>query len=131
MEQLVTEALGENWICTSLIASISLQGGVPQALHQDQDIALDSRSPLTINILTPITDIDETNGGTLVIPGSHLVLSDAVRNQKPVGKLPPAINIDAKAGTMIITDGRLLHSTGINHTKTHASSCLMACNTLL
>ena len=118
LEQLVTEALGENWICTSLIASISLQGGVPQALHQDQDIALDSRSPLTINILTPITDIDETNGGTLVIPGSHLVLSDAVRNQKPVGKLPPAINIDAKAGTMIITDGRLLHSTGINHTKT-------------
>ena len=117
VEQLVTEALGENWISTSLIASISLAGGVPQALHQDQDIALDSRSPLTINILTPITDIDETNGGTLVIPGSHITLSDAVRQQKPVGKLPPAINIDAKAGTMIITDGRLLHSTGINHTK--------------
>ena len=116
VEQLVTEALGANWICTSLIASISLQGGVPQALHQDQDLALDSRSPLTINILTPITDMDETNGGTLVIPGSHLVLSAAVRNQSPVGKLPPAINIDAKAGTMIITDGRLLHGTGINHT---------------
>lgn len=118
VEQMITEALGENWICTSLIASISLEGGVPQALHQDQDIALDSRSPLTINILTPITDIDETNGGTLVIPGSHRILSDAIREQKPVGKLPPAINIDAKAGTMIITDGRLLHSTGINHTAT-------------
>ena len=117
VEQLVTEALGPNWICTSLIASISLEGGVPQALHQDQDIALDSRSPITINILTSITDIDETNGGTLVIPSSHLVLSDAVRNQKSVGKLPPAINIDAKAGTMIITDGRLLHSTGVNHTE--------------
>lgn len=118
IEQLVTELLGENWICNSLIASVSLEGGVPQALHQDQDIALDSRSPLTINIMTVITDIDETNGGTLVIPGSHIVLSDAVRNQQPVGKLPPAINLDAKAGTMIITDGRLLHSTGINHTKT-------------
>jgi ectoine hydroxylase-related dioxygenase (phytanoyl-CoA dioxygenase family) len=118
IEQLVTEALGANWICTSLIASISIKGGAPQALHQDQDIALDSRSPITINILTPITDIDEVNGGTLVIPGSHLVLSEAVRNQTPVGKLPPAINIDAKAGTMIITDGRLLHSTGINHTET-------------
>ena len=116
VEQLITEALGPNWICASLIASISLQGGVPQALHQDQDIALDSRSPLTINILTPITDIDETNGGTLVIPGSHLILSAAMRNQNPVGKLPPAINIDAKAGTMIITDGRLLHGTGINNT---------------
>ena len=70
VEQVVTEALGPNWICTSLIAAISLKGGVPQALHQDQDIALDSRSPLTVNILTAITDIDETNGGTLVIPAA-------------------------------------------------------------
>jgi ectoine hydroxylase-related dioxygenase (phytanoyl-CoA dioxygenase family) len=118
IEQLVTEALGAGWICTSLIAAVSLEGGVPQALHQDQNNALDSRSPMTINILTPITDVDETNGGTLVIPGSHIVLSEAVRMNKPVGRLPPAINIDAKAGTMVITDGRLLHGTGINHTKT-------------
>ena len=116
VEQIITEALGPNWISTSLIAAISLEGGVPQALHQDQDLSLDSRSPLTINVLTTITDVDETNGGTLVIPGSHSVLSDAVREKKPVGKLPPAINIEAKAGTMIITDGRLLHGTGINHT---------------
>ena len=117
IEQLVTEALGPGWICTSLIAAISLEGGVPQALHQDQNNALDSRTPMSINILTPITDVDETNGGTLVIPGSHLVLSEAMRANKPVGKLPPAINIDARAGTMVITDGRLLHGTGINHTK--------------
>ncbi len=117
LEQLVTEALGPGWICTSLIASISLKGGVPQALHQDQNNALDSRSPTSINILTAITDIDEANGGTLVIPGSHLVLSEAMRANKPVGKLPPAINMDAKAGTVVITDGRLLHGTGINHTE--------------
>lgn len=116
VEQIVTEALGPNWISTSLIAAISLKGGVPQALHQDQDLALDSKSPLTINILTPITDIDESNGGTLVIPGSHRILSEALRAEQPVGKLPPAINMDAEAGTMIITDGRLLHGTGINHT---------------
>ena len=116
VEQLVTEALGPGWICTSLIAAISLQGGVPQALHQDQNNSLDSRSPMSLNILTAITDVDEKTGGTLVIPGSHTVLADAVRAGKPVGKLPPAINIDAKAGTMVITDGRLLHGTGINHT---------------
>ena len=89
---------------------------MPQALHQDQDIALDSRSPLTVNVMTIITDVDETNGGTLIIPGSHRVLSDAVRAREPVGKLPPTINLDAPAGTIVITDGRLLHSTGINHT---------------
>jgi ectoine hydroxylase-related dioxygenase (phytanoyl-CoA dioxygenase family) len=118
VEQLVTEALGPGWICTSLIAAISLRGGVPQALHQDQSHALDSRSPMTINLLTAISDVDETNGGTLLIPGSHLALSQAVREGKPVGKLPPAINLDAQAGTMVITDGRLLHGTGINHTDT-------------
>ncbi|MBL6814410.1 MAG: phytanoyl-CoA dioxygenase family protein [Pseudomonadales bacterium] len=116
VEQLVTEALGPGWICTSLIAAISLQGGVPQALHQDQNNNLDSRSPMSVNILTTITDVDDKTGGTLVIPGSHSVLANAVRAGKPVGKLPPAINIDAKAGTMVITDGRLLHGTGINHT---------------
>ena len=116
VEQLVTEALGPGWICTSLIAAISLQGGVPQALHQDQNNNLDSRSPMSVNILTAITDVDEKTGGTLVIPGSHTVLADAVRAGKPVGKVPPAINMDAKAGTMVITDGRLLHGTGINHT---------------
>ena len=117
IEQLITEALGPDWICTSLIGAISLKGGVPQALHQDQSNALDARSPMSVNILTPVTDVDEASGGTLVIPASHLVLSEALRANKPVGKLPPAINIDAKAGTMVITDGRLLHGTGINHTE--------------
>ena len=126
VEQLVTEALGKGWICASLIASISLKGGVPQALHQDQNNALDSRSPTSINILTPITDIDENNGGTLLIPGSHLVLSEAVRENKPVGKLPPAINLDAKSGTVVIIDGRLLHGTGVNHTDTPRTVMLNA-----
>ncbi len=118
IEQLITEALGAGWICSSLIAAISVKGGVPQALHQDQDNNLDSHSPMSINILTAISDVDEVNGGTLVIPGSHLAVSEALRNHKPVGKLPPAINIDAKGGAMIITDGRLLHGTGVNHTET-------------
>jgi len=117
VEQLLTECLGPGWICTSLIAAISLKGGVPQALHQDQHgIAPESRHPMIVNALTCVTDVDETTGGTLVIPGSHLVLSEAARSGRPVGRLPPAINLDAKAGTMVLTDGRLLHGTGVNHT---------------
>lgn len=118
IEQLVDEALGTGWICTSLIAAIAVQGGVPQALHQDQGLAPESRHPLTVNLLTPLTDIDERTGGTLLIPGSHRVLADAARTGQPVGKLPPAINLDAEAGTIVIIDGRVLHGTGINHTDT-------------
>lgn len=116
VEQLIGEALGPGWICSSLIAAIAVRGGVPQALHQDQGLQPESRHPLTINVLTPITDIDERNGGTLVIPGSHRVLADAARSGEPVGKLGPAINVDAKAGTMVLIDGRVLHGTGINRT---------------
>ena len=116
VEQLVTEAIGPGWICTSLIGAISLKGGVPQALHQDQGNDLDAINPMTINLLIAITDLHETNGGTLIIPGSHTILAEALRKGEPVGKLPPAINIDAKAGTVVITDGRILHGTGINHT---------------
>ena len=43
---LLTEAMGPDWISTSLIGAISLEGGVPQALHQDQGIWSDSR-PMT------------------------------------------------------------------------------------
>ena len=118
VEQLVTEALGAGWISTSMIAALSMEGGVPQALHQDQGVDLDSRSPMSVNVLTAVTAIDETNGGTLIIPGSHLVLSDAVREGRPVGKLPPAINLDAPAGTTVIIEGRMLHGTGINRTDT-------------
>ncbi|MFT5531045.1 MAG: ectoine hydroxylase-related dioxygenase (phytanoyl-CoA dioxygenase family) [Candidatus Poriferisodalaceae bacterium] len=116
VEQLLTEALGVDWICTSLISAIALKGGVPQALHQDQSDSPETKHPTLVNLLTAITDIDETTGGTLIIPGSHRVLSEAMRTGEPVGKLPPAINLEAKAGTMALVDGRLLHGTGINHT---------------
>jgi len=116
IEQLMTEALGAGWICTSLIAAMSLKGGVPQALHQDQGDSAEALAPTLVNTLTAITDVDEANGGTLLIPGSHRILSEAMRERRPVGKLPPAINLDAPAGSITLTDGRILHGTGINHT---------------
>ena len=60
-------------------------------------------------------DINEKNGGTLVIPGSHRILIEAGSGGK-VGKLPPAINLEAKAGTVMLFDGRMLHGTGVNRT---------------
>ena len=69
---------------------------------------------MSVNVLSCITDVDETNGGTLVIPASHRFLSAAFRNGTPVGKLPPCINVDAPAGSMVLTHGHLLHGTGHN-----------------
>ena len=66
---------------------------------------------MSLNVLTPITDVDEKNGGTLLIPGSHLIISEAMRAGTPVGKLPPAINLDARNQPALFELARLLAAT--------------------
>lgn len=53
--------------------------------------------------------------GTLVVPGSHNLISE-VGAGNPVGPLPPAINAECPAGTVVMFEGRLLHGTGVNKT---------------
>jgi len=50
-----------------------------------------------------------------VIPGSHRAFIEAGTGGA-IGKLPPTINLEAKAGTIMLFDGRLLHGTGVNRT---------------
>ena len=46
-----------------------------------------------------------------VVPGSHKLISE-VGAGNPVGPLPPAINAECPAGTVVMFEGRLLHGTG-------------------
>ena len=61
-------------------------------------------------------DVDDHNGGTLLIPGSHKILAEAGSGGE-VGELPPTVNLEARAGTLLIFDGRLLHGTGANRSE--------------
>lgn len=63
-----------------------------------------------------LDDVGPANGGTLVIPGSHLVVSQAASGE-PIPDLPPPINVVAKRGTIMLFDHRLLHGTGVNRTR--------------
>ena len=72
-------------------------------------------APVLTNTMYIPQDINEENGGTLLIPGSHRILAEAGSGGE-VGKLPPAINLEARAGTLLVFDGRLLHGTGANRT---------------
>lgn len=62
-----------------------------------------------------LDDVGPKNGGTLVIPGSHVVVSQAPPGHA-IPELPPPINVVAKRGTIMLFDHRLLHGTGVNHT---------------
>ena len=118
IENFLNETLGTGWICHSFLANGAEKGYYPQVLHLDQSPLspwITEEAPALVNTLYIPQDVNEENGGTLIIPGSHKNIIKAGSNGK-IGKLPPAINLEARAGTVMLFDGRLLHGTGVNHT---------------
>ncbi|KAI9006824.1 hypothetical protein DFJ74DRAFT_712174 [Hyaloraphidium curvatum] len=115
IEQLVSDTIGADFLCSSFIAIIAGTNNIPQQPHQDQACApLQVReAPLTCNTMFLLDEFRADNGGTLLIPGSHLLLSKSLSIDQP---LPPAINLEAPAGTACVFEGRLLHGAGINRT---------------
>ncbi len=118
IEQLMDETLGKGWICHSFLAIGSDPGGYPQGLHIDQGPLLPwltEEAPALLNTMYVPQAVNEENGGTLFIPGSHKLLVAAGTGGQ-VGKLPPPVNLEAPAGTVMLFDGRILHGTGVNRT---------------
>jgi hypothetical protein len=119
IEQLLDETLGKGWICHSFLSNGADPGGHPQTLHTDQGPLLPwvtEEAPALVNTMFIPQDVDDVNGGTLIIPGSHRAFIEA-GSGGAVGKLPPAVNLEAKAGTIMVFDGRVLHGTGINRSE--------------
>ncbi|NCF33573.1 MAG: hypothetical protein GWP50_08390 [Proteobacteria bacterium] len=116
IERLISESIGERFLMSSFIAIITNKYNLPQGLHQDQAIApfQDTAAPYTCNTMFILDDMGPHNGGTLVVPGSHKLLSAPGTGQPITTPLPPAINLTARAGTVMIFEGRLLHGTGVN-----------------
>lgn len=114
IEHLLDEMLGSGWHHLSNLANISFPGCHPQAMHQDQGLAgsyqfLDA--PILVNTIYVLQDVDEINGGTLIVPGSH---QRYIEGNGTFGKLPPPINLEAPAGTIMLMDGRVLHGGAVN-----------------
>jgi ectoine hydroxylase-related dioxygenase (phytanoyl-CoA dioxygenase family) len=117
IERLLDEALGRSWYAYSFVGTIAYPGCHPQALHQDQAAMHPFQTleaPVLVNTMYVLQDVDDRNGGTLIVPGSHRTIASA-GNAKPVpATFPPAINLEAPAGTALVFDGRILHGTGAN-----------------
>ena len=118
IEQLNKELLGQGHYAYSFASNIARPGSYPQNLHQDSGAIhpiQTPHAPILVNTVYIMQDVSEVNGGTLVIPTSHRIVSNT-RPGEEVGPLPPAVNVEAKGGTVMLMDGRLLHGTGVNHT---------------
>jgi len=124
IEQLLDEAVGSGWNHLSFISNISYPGCHPQGLHQDQTLIAPYHfpdAPLLVNTIYVLQDIDEVNGGTLVVPGSHRPgEGGSLGFGRPAegaafGAVPHPINLEARAGTIVLLDGRVLHGGAVNH----------------
>ena len=134
--------IGNEFQLSSHGANIARQGGVKMPLHTDQwwmpapvDPASDqllvgsltrtrfSAAPESsprliapaacVNVLWMLCDISEENGGTRLVPGSHL----SGREPTPADDKPDdVVSAHAPAGSALIIDGRLWHGTGANRT---------------
>lgn len=117
IERLHDEVLGRGWNHLSFIANISFPGCHPQGLHQDQGFLapfLPQEGPVLVNTIYILQDVNEVNGGTLLIPGSHRRNG---ANDEYYGELPPCINLEAPAGTVLLMDGRVLHGGAVNRSR--------------
>lgn len=128
IEQLLNETMGPGFLMSSFLAIITQPFNNPQGLHQDQAIApfQDPVAPFTVNTMFILDDTGPHNGGTLVVPGSHKLLSAAGSGEPVEAPLPPAINLTAPAGTVMIFEGRLLHGTGVN--RSNATRAILVMN---
>lgn len=114
IDQILDEVLGREFICNSGAVAIAGPGGTPQAMHCGQSMIPKPWPPWPYECFAGflLDDFSAANGGTLVIPRSHRILSEA--GSEPLKELPPTTNVKAPAGTCLLMDGRLVHGTGTN-----------------
>ncbi|MEM7030381.1 MAG: phytanoyl-CoA dioxygenase family protein [Chloroflexota bacterium] len=136
----IDHALGEEYLLHSHTANIAKPGGVAMGLHTDQwwmpvPIPRDQEAnpvgsmtrarpnieavePIEtlppracVNVMWMINDFSPENGGTRLVPGSHLY---GRRPYKPEDKQADSIGATGPAGTAMVFDGRAWHGTGAN-----------------
>jgi ectoine hydroxylase-related dioxygenase (phytanoyl-CoA dioxygenase family) len=109
----VQEVIGWPALLSSMSANITATGGQSMILHADQGyMPRPWAGPHGVNVAWCVDDFTVANGATLYLPGSHL------GNGEGQGRLEEfrdrLVPIEAPAGSVIVMEGRLLHTNGVN-----------------
>lgn len=111
----VQTLLGPHFIISNFTANIALPGSQSMRLHSDQSIVVPEPwyHPWAINVIWCLDDVDEENGATRFIPGSHTA---RWRSELPADASERTMPFRAEAGAIVAMDGRLWHTSGANTT---------------
>ena len=112
---MVRAVIGPQFMISNFTANIARPGSRSMALHSDQSLVVPEPwlEPWAVNIIWCLTDLTFENGATLYVPGSHRwtrradVPADAAQRLRP---------FEAKAGSIVVMDGRMWHTSGANIT---------------
>jgi ectoine hydroxylase-related dioxygenase (phytanoyl-CoA dioxygenase family) len=121
--EMVAAVIGPDFCISNFTANIALPGSGSMPLHSDQSFVAPQpwAQPWSVNIIWCLTDVHAANGATCFIPGSHLWRTRADVPADAHARLTP---FEAKAGSIVVMEGRVWHTSGANVTADEERCCL-------
>lgn len=112
-------------IVSNFSANVALPGSAPMKVHSDQALIVPApwQDQWVLNVIWCLDDVRAENGGTLYLPGSHRIRT---HEDVPVNADQQMRSFSAPAGSFIVMDGRLWHSSGHNTTQDESRALLFA-----
>ena len=123
--QMVQSLLGPEFLISNFTANIARPGSKSMGLHSDQSLVVSDpwNQPWALNVIWCLTDVYFENGATLYIPESHRWRYKSEVPDNANEMLRPFV---AKAGSFVVMDGRLWHTSGANITRDQDRALLFA-----
>ena len=114
-DAIVTGLLGRDYIVSNFTANIARPGSESMVVHSDLAAVMPApwTAALSCNVIWCLTDVHPDNGATLHIPGSHRY---RVLDDLPPDPMSHMVPFEAPAGSIVVMEGRIWHTSGRNVT---------------
>ncbi len=121
----VAAALDSDVAMSNFSANIALPGSRSMNAHNDQSTVVPEPWPTrwTMNAIWCLDDVEDANGATRFLPGSHRFTCFSEVPDDPASGM---VAFEAPAGAVILMDGRLWHTSGANRTEDRERALLFA-----
>lgn len=121
--EMVRAVIGPDFCISNFTANIALPGSGSMPLHSDQSFVAPQpwAAPWSVNIIWCLTDVHAANGATCFIPGSH---HWRTRGDVPADAWSRLTPFEAEAGSVVVMEGRVWHTSGANITADEERCCL-------